>query len=146
MNFNIRVYGLLIYKNQVLISDEKYKSHLITKFPGGGLEVGEGLLDCLKREFKEECGIEIEVISHFYTTDFYQKSAFDDSQLISIYYLIDTKEKQLFPTSEKLFNFVENNDQCLRFQNIESISDEDLTFPIDQYVLKMIKNYIIDKE
>src|SRR3978361_2267712 len=87
--FNVRVYGLLINdNNEILISDEREYGMRFTKFPGGGLEYGEGLIEGLKREFIEECNAEIEVISHFYTTDFFVKSAFNDSQVISIYYKV----------------------------------------------------------
>jgi hypothetical protein len=42
--FNIRVYGLLINKQQeVLVTDEYRIGMYMTKFPGGGLEYGEGL-------------------------------------------------------------------------------------------------------
>ena len=85
-NFNVRVYGLLINERQeILISDEQEYSYRFIKFPGGGLEYGEGLTDGLKREFLEECALDIEVVSHFYTTDFFVKSAFNDSQIISVY-------------------------------------------------------------
>jgi ADP-ribose pyrophosphatase YjhB (NUDIX family) len=86
--FNIRVYGIWIQDNKVLINEELIRDRKVIKFPGGGLDWGEGTIDCLKREWKEELGIDIEVISHFYTTDFFQASAFDNSQVISIYYLV----------------------------------------------------------
>src|ERR1700760_3429253 len=87
--FNVRVYGLLINDNyEILVSDEyEYKMNF-TKFPGGGLEYGEGLTEGLKREFMEECNTAIVVTGHFYTTDFFVKSAFNDSQIISVYYLV----------------------------------------------------------
>src|ERR1700748_3189637 len=95
--FNVRVYGVLINDaNEVLISDEQEYGMRFTKFPGGGLEYGEGLIDGLKREFVEECDVEIEIINHFYTTDFFIKSAFNDSQVISIYYKVkNTSELKL---------------------------------------------------
>jgi len=47
--FNVRVYGLLINDRQeILISDEQEYGIQFTKFPGGGLEYGEGLTDGLK--------------------------------------------------------------------------------------------------
>ncbi len=76
--FNIRVYGILINEQkQILVSDEFIRGNYYTKFPGGGLEIGEGTRDCLKREFKEEMNLNVEVGDHLYTTDFYQKSAFN---------------------------------------------------------------------
>ncbi|HTK18679.1 MAG TPA: NUDIX domain-containing protein, partial [Mucilaginibacter sp.] len=86
--FNVRVYGLLINENQeILVSDEQEYGMRFTKFPGGGLEYGEGMTDGLKREFVEECNLDIEIINHFYTTDFFVKSAFNESQIISVYYV-----------------------------------------------------------
>ncbi len=69
--FNIRVYGILTnVKKQVLISDEFIRGNYYSKFPGGGLESGEGTRDCLKREFKEEMNLNVEIGEHIYTTDF----------------------------------------------------------------------------
>ena len=63
--------------------------NVTVEFPGGGLEFGEGTIDCLKREFREEFNLEIEVGELFYLTDFFQVSAFSENdQVISIYYLI----------------------------------------------------------
>ena len=53
--FNVRVYGLLFNEdNHILISDEEEYGFQFSKFPGGGLEYGEGLIDALKRDFIEE--------------------------------------------------------------------------------------------
>jgi len=104
--FNVRVYGLLINTdNQILISDEQSGGRNFTKFPGGGLEYGEGLVDALKREFMEECEAEVEVISHFYTTDFFEKSSFNDSQIISIYYLVREMGPLKLSYKTKVFDF-----------------------------------------
>src|SRR5437762_14381427 len=93
--FNIRVYGILINeKKQVLVIDEYIRGKYYTKFPGGGLELGEGTRDCLKREFQEEMDLEVEVGDHLYTTDFFQESAFKPGhQIISIYYLVKPLEE-----------------------------------------------------
>ena len=86
--FNIRVYGILSGKNrEILVSDEFIRGNKYTKFPGGGLEFGEGTRDCLMREFQEEMSLAVRVTDHLYTTDFFQMSAFNpEHQIISIYY------------------------------------------------------------
>src|SRR6476660_4427882 len=104
--FNVRVYGLLLHNDAVLVSDEFIKGNRITKFPGGGLEFGEGTRECLAREFMEELKLSVSVTEHFYTTDFYVASSFDsNSQVISIYYMVEPLEKMTFKTSTALHNY-----------------------------------------
>src|SRR5690554_8039457 len=87
--FNIRVYGVLINENQeILISKEIYKGLSFTKFPGGGLCLGESLPNGLIREFKEECNLDIEVEKLLHVTDTFVASAFDNSQVIGVYYRV----------------------------------------------------------
>ena len=89
--FNIRVYGILIAEERILVTDEYRMGQYMTKLPGGGLQFGEGAIDAVKREFQEELCIHIAVLQHFYTTDFFQPSAFNPKhQIISIYYLVST--------------------------------------------------------
>lgn len=140
--YNIRVYGLLIEQAAVLVSDELYKDIYMTKFPGGGHEPGESLIDCLHREFKEELGLEIRIKSHFYTTDFYIPSFFNSNhQLICIYYLIERKANGLINTSSKKFDFEPvHGAQSLRWLSLNEINEEDLSYPIDKKVVTMLKN------
>jgi ADP-ribose pyrophosphatase YjhB (NUDIX family) len=141
--FVIRVYALISNdRGEVLLSDEYVLDTLMTKFPGGGLEFGEGTIDCLKREAMEEFGQSIEVVSHFYTTDFYQKAMFyDDTQLISVYYIARFNEKIRFRISEKPYDFPEkiNGSQSFRWKAISELTSDDLTFPIDKQVVIMFK-------
>jgi 8-oxo-dGTP diphosphatase len=140
--FNVRVYGLLINdKREILISDEQEYGLQFTKFPGGGLEYGEGLIEGLKREFMEECNAEIEVISHYYTTDFFVKSAFDDSQVVSIYYLVKNTTPLNLAIKIIPFDFDGSGEvlQAFRWLKIEDMKPRDFTFPIDQYVAELLK-------
>ena len=141
-HFTIRVYGLIINNNdEVLISDEFQLGTKMTKFPGGGLEFGEGPAECIKREAIEEFGQEIKILSHFYTTDFFQKALFyKDYQLISIYYRIQFIEPIKFKISNKPFDFekMENGNQSFRWKKIGEINEEVFTFPIDKKVAGML--------
>lgn len=143
--FNIRVYALIFNQaKELLVNDEVYKGIFMTKFPGGGLELGEGTIDCLKREAMEELGVEIEVGEHFYTTDFYQQALFfEDQQLISIYYRAKFKAPELYKASSKPFEF-DTSKQGLSFRWIkyQDLSPDLFTLPIDKKVVQMIKNEV----
>lgn len=144
-NFVIRVYGIFLNeKNQVLLTDEFQVGMKMTKFPGGGLHFGEGTIDCLKREMKEECnGQEIKNIRHFYTTDFYQKALFyENHQLISIYYLAELVYPLKFKISEKPFDFekMENGKQSFRWVDLNFLNQDEISFPIDKFVATKLVN------
>lgn len=142
--FNLRVYGLLLNdNNQVLLADEYCLGQYMTKFPGGGLELGEGLIDGLKREFMEELNIGIEHIQHFYTTDFFQVSAFrPGGQLISVYYVVKSKSaSDISVVKEPFENLKEVEDtQVFRWVSIEDLSEEQLTWPVDKHVVNLLKD------
>lgn len=141
-HFNIRVYGIIINdKKEVLISDEYFMDMKMTKFPGGGLRFGEGTLDCIKREAMEEFGQEVEIIRHYYTTDFFQKSLFfTNHQLISIYYLVRFTGKPVFPISTKPFDFeMINGNQSFRWYPLALICQNTVTFPVDKKVAERLK-------
>jgi ADP-ribose pyrophosphatase YjhB (NUDIX family) len=148
--FNIRVYGILINEEkQVLVSDELIRGKQYTKFPGGGLEFGEGTRDCLKREFLEEMNLAIEVGEHLYTTDFFQLSAFNpDHQIISIYYLVNALEPITARLSIKAFDFDEkqmllynqmNETESFRFINWDDFSEASVSLPIDKIAAILVK-------
>lgn len=129
--FNIRVYGLWLQDGQVLVSEERIKGKSYFKFPGGGLELGEGIADCLKREWMEELGLDIQVLQHVYTTDFFQPSAFDDSQVISIYYLV----QPLLPES---YHFPETGAERFIFMPVDHLLPERISLPIDKIVAQIL--------
>lgn len=138
--FTLRVYGIWIKDDCILLSKEQINDFLFTQFPGGGVEPGEGILDALKREWMEETGVGITKHQHFYTTDFYQVNAFNpEEQLISIYYRVACLADPLFyekdeSTSEQLKKLE------LIWQPLSGFSPDLLTFPDDKEVSKMISD------
>lgn len=139
-HFNVRVYGILIEDEKLLVSDEHIKGMNITKLPGGGLEFGEGTIDCVIREFKEELGLDVEVTSHFYTTDFFVHSAFNtNSQVISIYYRVKAKSPLTVKISAQPFDFEKKEGaQSFRWIDCRLVSERDFTFVIDKRVGDML--------
>ena len=141
--FNVRVYGLLINEaNQILISDEEEYGVRFSKFPGGGLEYGEGLIEALKREFIEECDLHVDITEHFYTTDFFVKSAFNDSQIISVYYIVKPLSDLNIKCKEAVFDFDDEGDirQAFRWKNVVDLEISDVSFPTDQRIVELLKN------
>jgi 8-oxo-dGTP diphosphatase len=144
--FNVRVYGIMFNdQKQVLVSDEFIRGGYYTKFPGGGLEFGEGTLECIIREWQEELNQQVEVVEHIYTTDFFQISAFDNvTQIISIYYLVKASSPFTAPILTQPFDFEipegVTEVEGVRWISWDEFSSASVTLPIDKVVADMVKD------
>ena len=94
----------------------------------------------------EEANLEVKVGEHFYTTDFFQISAFNHiDQIISIYYYVHAHDTDKVLTKEKAFDFlpeqiadVKGTAEHLRWVSINELSEEAMTLPIDKVAIKML--------
>ena len=135
-SFNIRVYGLILESGSILLSKELIMGEEVIKFPGGGLEHGEGLIEGLNREFKEELGQRIYNVKHYYTTDFFQRSSFKlTDQLISIYYTGKLKHKVV-----NKINKPKKEQPVFIWEKLERLNEVKFKFPIDQLIIKKLKS------
>lgn len=142
--FNLRVYALIIdQSNRILVSDECRFGHFFTKFPGGGIEKNEGIIDALRRELQEELEAEMLDSSFFYVNDFHQVSAFDtEHSLVVFYYKVRVQSIEKLGISSYSIPFtVETEKQ--RWISLSDLQVNDLTFPIDQVVLEKLKAELI---
>src|SRR5690606_5008371 len=100
--FNVRVYALCILNNKLLTLKEAFAGKMVTKLAGGGLEFGEGTAECLKREFKEELNLQIEVGDAFYIQEHFVKSlAKDNKQLLMLYFYATILDSDNLQRSEE---------------------------------------------
>ncbi len=144
--FTIRVYGLLIHNEHILLSRENIHGDIYTKFPGGGLEFGEGVVACLKREFMEEVGIKLTKLEHFYTTEDYWPSAFHNppKQVLSIYYTVWSDELDNIKTGNPADDFLlkKDQDQILYWCKLYELKDQKIKLPIDRIVVEKLTDFI----
>jgi ADP-ribose pyrophosphatase YjhB (NUDIX family) len=139
-SFNLRVYALIIERDSILVSRELIDGKYLYKFPGGGLQYGEGLIEGLQRESMEEMSQNLKNIKHFYTTDFFQQSQFDSKdQLIAIYY----KAKLTSKINNKLKVPIKDF-PVFEWKKITDFSEKELHFPTDKFVFNLLKNHNID--
>lgn len=136
---NLRVYGIIINdQDEVLVSDELRFGNAFTKFPGGGLEWGEGTKACLTREIKEELSLDCVVGDLFYVNDFFQQSAFrKDDQLTSFYYRINAIDFNQIPLTNHTLPLTEEGEN-FRWIALSDICADHMTFPIDKIVADLL--------
>jgi len=140
--FNVRVYGILLLGNEVLLCDELMMGKRVSKFPGGGLEFGEGTTDCLIREFQEELKLPIEINSHFYTTDFFVPSVFNsEQQVLSIYYLVKPINIEL-QRLKQIVDEASTEKINFRWVSLSQLSEELVTLVIDKKVALLLKQEV----
>ena len=130
--FNIRVYAVCIENNKLLVIKEPFAGSIVNKLPGGGLEFGEGPVDCLKREFKEELNLEITDISPFYIQNHYIPSKINNNkQLVMLYFTCKIKD----------FNKIKILDESIVEVNWISIDNQlILDLPADQEMYEYLLN------
>ena len=140
-DFIIRVYGIYVEpKKGLLVSDEFIKGRQITKLPGGGLEYGEGLRDCLRREMLEETQTRFRITDHFYTTDFFVESAFHkDKQVISVYYRMEPEEPLRITVNDSMQQLSGEGAESFRYIPMSEVSPESFSLIIDSHVAKLLR-------
>lgn len=132
---NIRVYGICIKDNRLMVLKEGYAGEKLIKLPGGGLEFGEGILDCLHREFLEELNLKIKVVEHFYTQEVFLASRFrENEQLLTIYYKVEISN------IEEL-KILDSGIESVEWLPINA--ENTLPLPIDQLVFEKLQKLMI---
>jgi 8-oxo-dGTP diphosphatase len=99
--FNARCYAFIVStQNKVLVMNERWKGADLQKLPGGGLELGEGMIECL------EAWQPLTWKHHYVPTHCFTSQFRPDEQLILNYFLADQRVEQsqwrIIPEDENL--------------------------------------------
>ena len=125
-SFNVRAYAICENDTKILSLYEYHKGKIFCKLPGGGVEFGEGVLDCLHREFSEELDVKIEIVEHLYTQEHFVESILDDGrQILLIYYIVKITD---------LENLKINSPDISKFEWID-VNENPFVLPIDKIAL-----------
>jgi 8-oxo-dGTP diphosphatase len=116
IKFNARCYVLIRSKqNRILVMQERWQGVDLNKFPGGGLELGEGLLECIHREIAEEfLSSEKLAYSHFFTPTEYFASRFKPQEQLLLNYFTNSTE-----ADEQQWSLIPNDANLLGMQWLE---------------------------
>ena len=138
--FNVRVYGILIVNDQVLLSEEDHAGSLLTKFPGGGIEKGESPAEALVREFQEEAQCQVEIDEFFYVSPNFHRSYFRPMQLIALYWRVRLAHGQVPPQAHVQPQPLASAGHFyrLRWQSLDSLSASSFTTPLDREVVEKL--------
>lgn len=116
----VRVCGLLIREGEILLAQihSPVTNNLIWTPPGGGVQFTEPIEDCLKREFKEETNLSIEVGDLIHVNELVRKP----HHAIECYF-----EVELIAGKEKLGKDPELTWERQLLHDLQWISVEELT-------------------
>ncbi len=144
--FNVRVYfflldrplqnGRLAAGSRILLSDECLAGRDCTKLPGGGLEFGEGPMDCARREAREELGQDIELGPLVHVTGNFVRSSWrGEEQVLCHYYLATLPQPAAFREADLPFDYDGQQRESFRWVDAVNVAPADFTFAVDRDAL-----------
>jgi len=120
-------------EDRVLISDEWIGGRRCTKWPGGGLEFGEGPRDCAPREALEELGQAIELGPLVHATGGCVRSQWKpEEQVLCYYYLAHLQGPAAFRMATEPFDFEGDAVQSFRWEKAGDLNPEAFSFGTDR--------------
>ncbi|MBI2787748.1 MAG: NUDIX hydrolase [Elusimicrobia bacterium] len=87
--FSCRIYGVLREGDKVLLARSRFGASTFINFPGGDIEIEEAPGDALRREFREETGLEIRPVRTLYANQEAHLSTAAPIQIVSVYWLVE---------------------------------------------------------
>ncbi|MEK3954770.1 MULTISPECIES: NUDIX hydrolase [Psychrobacillus] len=98
--FNYRVGGLIVHDNKLLIMQDQGQPYYYV--PGGRIKMNEKSEDAVKREIKEELGVEVTVKRMLWVNENFFKEETLNEQFheICFFYLLELEDEKLLNNNE----------------------------------------------
>ena len=129
----IRVAGITIQGDEILLIEHTKKDKKYWLVPGGGVDWGESTEQALIREYKEETNLDIEIKDFLFFSE--AISPDKNKHVINLYFLVIVKND-----SEPMKIGDESNLSDLRYVSKEEIKDIKLYPNIKEQLLKILNN------
>lgn len=124
--------GFILNKDNQLLLIHSFKWSGFYSVPGGKIQIGESMEGALKREMKEEVGLDIEVIKLLYSCDaIYPKEYYKRKHFIFHEFLCRAKNEEPKIDNQEI--------QSYEWVDLDKTLDKNL----DPFTRNTIKNYII---
>lgn len=148
-HWNVRCYALILNpaRTHILVARERFPDGSVgCKFPGGGVEPGEALVDTLWRECAEELGSTegLTWLGHAYTNDFFVRSAFrEDEQILAVYHWMQADDEGVAWWDEKPSTVAASEPLLeMNWEALTELTPNAMRFPIDRYVVSNLKVWL----
>ena len=127
----IRVAGLVVEENKVLLIAHKKKGEIYWLLPGGGVEYQESLDEALKREFIEELGLNVTVGDIALIADSIEPNG--KRHIVNIVFWCNLVNQSIRLGNEKiLYDF--------SFKHIDELADIVMYPPLNEYIIQLLQN------
>ena len=129
----VRVAGIVIQKNSILLIQHIKNEKKYWLVPGGGVDWGESLEEALIREYKEETNLDVEVKDFLFFSE--TISPDKNKHVINLYFLVKIKND-----SETMKIGNETNLSDLKYVSKEEIQNIKLYPNIKEQLMKILNN------
>jgi ADP-ribose pyrophosphatase YjhB (NUDIX family) len=127
----IRVAGLVVEENKVLLIAHKKKGEIYWLLPGGGVEYQESLDEALKREFLEELGLSVTVGDIALIADSIEPNG--KRHIVNIVFWCNVINQSIRLGNEKiLYDF--------SFKHVNELADIVMYPPLNDYIIQLLQN------
>lgn len=127
----VRVAGLVVEDNKILMIAHKKGSEIYWLLPGGGVEYQESLDEALKREFLEELGLDVTVGDIAIIADSIEPNG--KRHIINIIFWCKLINQSIRLGNEKiLYDF--------SFKPLEELANVVMYPPLNEYIIQLLHN------